>query len=214
MEPKEPPKTELSLPLISISLEYYLSLACRSFEGYAIISHELANEIKKIDPTNGYCHVEALSTSNIESSEQARNNNPQLFRLYPIQTWRETSAKFYKDKERAEKDRQARYAQEENLAKTAHLIQRKRDILAETNADVRKKWPRIADMLTKNDPRMSWNQKEEFYIYFLFRALNGENEGARIKFGIEDEVAKEFQSLPADPSFHNKYYLGGDLDLI
>lgn len=210
----EPPtKTELSPPLISISLEYYLSLACRSFEGYAVIGLELSTLIKSIDPQEIYAHIEPISISSDSNPTQPQVST-NVARLYPIQTWRETSAKFYKDKERAEKDRKARYAQEENLTKTAHLIQRKRDILAEVNADVRKKWPRIADILTKNDPKMSWNQKEEFYIYFLFRSLNGENEGARVKFGIEDEVAKEFQSLPADPTFHNKYYLGGDLDLI
>lgn len=195
----EEPKHELSEPLISISLEYYLQLACRSFDGYATIPHGLADVIKKADPTEQHHHLEPYG-------------NPLLTKLYPIDVWRRCYEKITKDRENSEKDRQLRFGKEEELEKYRAQIQRKRDIIAEANADVKKKFPNI--LVTLGRGLQTWNQQQEFFEYYLFRALNGENEKVREKFGLEKSTCEEFQLLPADPGWRNKYYQGErDLEL-
>jgi hypothetical protein len=186
-------KTELSPPIISISLEYYLSLACRSFDGFVVVTKEFAVVCKMSDPLESLCHVEDYG-------------NETLIKLYPIDIWRACVERLKKVKEESEKERRGRFANQEALEIHQKQIQRKRDIIAEAKADVMRLYPNALAVFGRG--YYDWKKQHEMLEYMVFRALNGENETMRVKFKLEKEMCEEFQLLPADENWRNSIYQG------
>lgn len=190
LTPKNQPEKPKS-PLIEITLEDFLELTChRTFDSYAVITRQRANQILAIDPLEEWSHIEEYGNDN-------------LVKLYPIKIWKESPEKLLKDRSNSEQGRQERFETQQKQSLKVAQIQRKRDIIAEVSVDVRKRFP---TWLSICKGLSTWQQQIEYLEYFIFRALNGENETIRIKFGIEKEICEEFQKLPADEGWRNKYY--------
>lgn len=198
------PNNELSPPKISISLDYYLSLACRGLDEIATVSLELGLHIRDtIDPREEHAHVEFIG-----------EGDKKLAQVYRIAAWRACAKRNEELRRKSEVDRQIRFAIEEERKITQLKIQRRRDILAEIIADVKKLYgPDVALKLTKGQP-MTDLQRIEFFESLVFKALIGEHPKAASKFNITAEQIKEFSLLPRDPLFKNRYVVGGEKDDI
>jgi hypothetical protein len=194
---KEPAKdNELTPPLIQISLDYYLSLACRGLDEIAVVSREFGLSVQRQDNEESYTHVEFPE------------DRPHLANIYRIQSWRTCLKRDAEKKHQAEVSRQIRFALEEEETKRKLKIQRKRDILQETIADVKKlHGVDVALKLTKGQP-MTDLQRIDFFISLVYKALMGEHPKAASKFAITAETIKEFSTLPRDPEFKNRYITG------
>jgi hypothetical protein len=193
---KEETNNELSPPTITISLDYYLGMACRGIEEIATVSKEFGEYIQsKVDPAEQFCHVEF-------------NEQGTLAQVYRIAAWRTCLRRDAEKKRQAEVSRQVRFALEEEQKKIQLKIQRRRDILQETIADVRKlHGPDVHIRLAKGTVNQG-AQAYEFFVSLVFKALIGEHPKAASKFQIPPEVIKEFSSLPRDPEFKNKFITG------
>jgi hypothetical protein len=193
---KEPAKdNELTPPLIQISLDYYLGLACRGLDEIATVSRAFGDYVQAQDREELLCHVEPLEGGT-------------LSQIYRISAWRTCLRRDEEKKRQSEITRQIRFALEEEALKTKAKIQRKRDILQETIADVKKlHGVDVALKLTKGQP-MTDLQRIDFFISLVYKALMGEHPKAASKFAITAETIKEFSSLPKDPEFKNRYITG------
>ena len=200
--------TELSPPpIVSISLDYWLSLSCRGIDNKAIISTEFANYLRSIDPNENHIHIEPMPIN----GETEKTISPRLAEVYPITEWRQCVKRRERQKELSEASRQIRFAIEEEQ-KVIHLrIQRRRDILAEAIADVKKAIPGVAEILGRK--LNTWNQKEAFLEYQVYKTLMGESPLGKEKFilkyqAITEEQVTEFTSLPRDPEWANQFFTG------
>lgn len=198
---QNPPPNEInSQPKIEISLAYWLSLSIRGIAECANVSREFGLYLASIDIDENHIHV------------YLPEDRPTIAVIYTKDSWRTSLRREKYLKERAENARQIRFALEEQDKILKQKIQRKRDILDETKADIRKlKGVDVAKKLGEKRGLISWNQQEEFFTYLVFQALRGEHEKAAKVFGIEKELIEEFRNLPKDPEFNNKY-LSGALD--
>ncbi len=190
-----PLTTEISSPVIAINLHYFLSLACKGIEQTAIISREFGVYLQLTDPKQEHIFIEEIE------------NN--LCKLYPIAEWKSCLRRRQQEQERSENLRQIKFKLEEEQSLVKQKVQRRRDILAETLADVKKAFPHAMEVLGKKRGLTTYGQQEEFLIYLIFQGLRGENPAAADKFGIGKELIEEFKLLPKDPDFKNRYFLGG-----
>jgi hypothetical protein len=193
---KEETNNELSPPTITISLDYYLGLACRGLDEIATVSKDFGEYIQsKVDPGEEHCHVEMVEGG-------------KLCQVYRISSWRTCLKRDAEKKRQAEVSRQVRFALEEEQKKIQLKIQRRRDILQETIADVRKlHGPDVHIRLAKGTVNQG-AQAYEFFVSLVFKALVGEHPKAASKFQIPPETIKEFSQLPKDPEFKNKFITG------
>lgn len=183
--------TELSSPTISINLPYYLALACRGIDSVAILSKEMGQYLKTIDPSEEHCHVELMLATG-------------LAHVYPIQEWRSSLVRREKIQARSEEERQRRFSIEAKVEEEKKLITHRREILQATISAVNRRLPRAWSILTAQ--LSTENQKHEYFEYYIFRALNGENPEIAAKFGITADEIAEFKSLPGDPEWKNRFY--------
>lgn len=177
-------------PLITLKITDYLTLACRGIEEVAWIEKSLALQIILKDPKEEFTRVEKFSET--------------LYALYPIKVWLSSEKKRQYSQQESERYRQESFKVTELAEKRLKDMQRKRDILAETIADVKILYPNVADKLSRNTT-MSWNQKEKYLEAKVFEGLLGINLKAKEKFKISDELVIEFKSLPDDDDFKNIY---------
>jgi hypothetical protein len=193
---KEETNNELSPPTITISLDYYLGLACRGLDEIATVSKDFGEYIQsKVDPGEEHCHVEMVEGG-------------KLCQVYRISSWRTCLKRDAEKKRQAEVSRQVRFALEEEQKKIQLKIQRRRDILQETIADVRKlHGPDVHIRLAKGTVNQG-AQAYEFFVSLVFKALVGEHPKAASKFQIPPETIKEFSQLPKDPEFKNRFITG------
>jgi len=179
--------TELTPPLINISIHLFFEKFCRGIENRATVGYEFANYLKSWDAPEQYLHVEPTET-----------NPTTLFYVYPIKDWRESIERRKRLEQISENTRQIRFALEQEQREIANKIQRRRDILSEAVADVLK--GPAGGKLSKHP--------KEFTEYLVFRCLIGETPGAMVALGITLELIEEFKSLPVDPAWTNKYWVG------
>lgn len=174
---------ELSPPLLSINLAYFLTLVCKTnstFDNVAILSLELGLKIKALDPNDEVSHVEFVGG---------------LAHVFPIKDWQDSLKRRAKQQAYSEVQRQIKYALEQEQLHNRLLLQRRRDMLCEFTNDVRKM---LAGKLHRFDP--------EFCEWMVFQALRGENPAAATKFGISAADIEEFSKLPTDPEWKNRYF--------
>lgn len=191
---------EQSPPTIQISLDYYISLACKGLDEIAVVSRAFGIHVQSQDPEELYCHVEL-------------GENPNLATIYRIASWKTCCRRDAERKRQSEVSRQLRFALEQEEAARKLKIQRKRDILQETIADIKKLHGYdVAIKLTKGEmgKAMTDLQRYDFFVSLVFKALIGEHAKAANKFQISAEIIKEFSDLPKDPEFKNRYISGLD----
>lgn len=191
-----PPPLELEPPLITISLQYYLELTRNKYhtiwDQYAVIPKELASIIQAADPQEELHHI-------------LDYGNDKLVKLYPIKIWRECQEKREQDKERQSKESQERFYKEETLEIFKKQIQRKRDIIHEVTADLRKRLPKWVE--TMGAGTQGWKKPIENLEYFVYRGLMGElNPKLQEMMALDVEIVKEFKSLPFDENWQNSYF--------